>query len=232
MENLGPGDTVVLVNTDIVDTAKNMEGGQKYGDPVPLTAKLYSKRMFVVADYTLDGLGVLPMALLFETVDDGYVRVFVHTATGLYENFGSFRGGDIYVRAGEPFRGTTKNDMRDALVFLVNLLVLLNTPNYTVSSSLPRSNRRRLDKRFGGGTGNRVSVISWNLTKPKLETGESVGTGRHMPLHYSRGHWRRCSDHLPRAHVHDDGLARMWIEGFWSGHPAYGTVRSVYSPAL
>lgn len=112
------------------------------------------------------------------------------------------------------------------------MLDLINTPAFVTKDTLPRATRRRIDRNSGTNASDRIRVVSWNLTKPKLEAGETAGCGRHMPLHYTRGHWRQCAAHLDRAHLHDDGVHRMWIEGFWSGHPAYGIVRSIHAPKL
>lgn len=118
------------------------------------------------------------------------------------------------------------------LVLVAHLLMLINTPTYTLSRPPLRQQRRAHARSFGQSSAERIRVIEWDLTKPKLAAGESVGSGRHMPLHYTRGHWRKCEAHHKGAVEHDDGALRQWIEGFWSGHPAYGTIKSVYAPTL
>lgn len=124
-------------------------------------------------------------------------------------------------------------DAKGAFVVLVaHIFALINTPTYTISRPPPRQQRKAHARSFGHSSAERIRVIEWDLTKPKLAAGESVGSGRHMPLHYTRGHWRKCEVHHKGAVEHDDGALRQWIEGFWSGHPAYGTIKSVYAPTL
>lgn len=118
------------------------------------------------------------------------------------------------------------------LMLVAHAVSMINTPAYTVARPLVRQQKRAHARTFGQTSAERIRVIEWDLTKPKLAAGESVGSGRHMPLHYTRGHWRKCEAHHNGATTHDDGIVRQWIEGFWSGHPAYGTIKAVYAPTI
>ncbi len=163
---------------------------------------------------------------------EGQIRIACMFANGEWDSVGWFvpgGGGQAYNTG-----GTEEILLSKALTaaLLAEFISMINTPAYTTSRPLIRQQKRAHARAFGQNSAERIRVIAWDITKPKLAAGESVGSGRHMPLHYTRGHWRKCEAHHTGAITHDDGVVRQWIEGFWSGHPAYGTIKSVYAPTL
>lgn len=163
---------------------------------------------------------------------DGQTRIACMFDNGDWDSVGWFTPGG----PGQAYdTGNTKDFLIEkalTVALLAETISLINTPAYTVARPLVRQQKRAHARTFGQTSAERIRVIEWDLTKPKLAAGESVGSGRHMPLHYTRGHWRKCEAHHNGATTHDDGIVRQWIEGFWSGHPAYGTIKAVYAPTI
>ena len=132
-----------------------------------------------------------------------------------------------------PDEETLSSDVRaNLIVFAAACLALINTPR--LIKLLPagtRQSRRAMGRKTGSETA-QWHRIEWDLTKPQIRAGERMGAGWHMPLHYTRGHWRQNDKAKVNAHVRADGKTYQWIEGYWSGHPAYGIKRAVYAPRI
>jgi hypothetical protein len=109
---------------------------------------------------------------------------------------------------------------------------LLNQPSFTKREPAGSRQERRAAKRNGGYATDAWHKITWNIgeeVKAKLTRDEPV---RCMPLHYTRGHWRRAEEGWKNTTQRKDGLWYQWIEGFWSGHPAFGIKKSYHAPKM
>lgn len=130
-------------------------------------------------------------------------------------------------------------DNLEVTSFCVNALLtagfffsLVNQPRFVVQEAGgSRQARRRVERSHGIPTSS-WHTIKWNLNKPRVQAGERTGAGRHMPLHYTRGHWRVGQEHWEHIVLREDGKHYKWIEGYWSGHPAYGIKQAAYAPRL
>jgi hypothetical protein len=230
-EPLGEDESVVIVKNEIFDVAQRAVEATDSDQPIPASMRLFSRTVRLLCEvYNTEG-SLHTTRNLLARLNDGSVRVWSYGVRKQYIEIGVLRPGDRFVYPKKDC-GHPPDMIAGMLTLAAELICLLSTPRFVTQSSLPRQARRRLDRKSGVNVSDKVRVISWSLTKPKMEAGESLGSGRHMPLHYTRGHWRQCAAHLDRAHLHADGTHRMWIEGFWSGHPAYGIVRSIHTPKL
>jgi hypothetical protein len=123
--------------------------------------------------------------------------------------------------------------MRTTMVITVaSTLATINAPRITkrvVAGT--RQSRRAAARRIGAAT-EQWHRVEWDLTKPKVERGERLGKGWHMPLHYTRGHWRRCEEGRGKAVLLPGKGWHTWVDGYWSGHPSYGIKRAVYAPRI
>jgi hypothetical protein len=111
-------------------------------------------------------------------------------------------------------------------------MAMINAPRITkrvVAGT--RQSRRAAARRIGAAT-EQWHRVEWDLTKPKVERGERLGKGWHMPLHYTRGHWRRCEEGRGKAVLLPGKGWHTWVDGYWSGHPSYGIKRAVYAPRI
>jgi len=109
---------------------------------------------------------------------------------------------------------------------------LLNQPSFTKREPAGSRQERRESRRSGSYATDAWHKISWNIgeaTKAKLTRDEPT---RCMPLHYTRGHWRKAEEGWNNVEQRKDGLWYQWIEGYWSGHPAFGIKRSYHAPKL
>jgi hypothetical protein len=109
---------------------------------------------------------------------------------------------------------------------------LLNQPSFTKREPAGSRQERRAANRSGGYATDAWHKITWNIgeeVKAKLTRDEPV---RCMPLHYTRGHWRRAEEGWKNTTQRKDGLWYQWIEGFWSGHPAFGVKKSYHAPTM
>jgi hypothetical protein len=125
-----------------------------------------------------------------------------------------------------------KDAIFSELYMVVCLLSLINQPQFTKSSPAGTRQQRRHAERKHNIPSERWRRIEWDLVKPKVQAGERVGSGRHMPLHFTRGHWRKALEHYDDVVQRNDGNWYKWINGYWSGHPAYGIVKSIHAPKV
>jgi hypothetical protein len=109
---------------------------------------------------------------------------------------------------------------------------ILNQPNFTKREPAGSRQERRAANRSGGYATDAWHKVTWNIgeeVKAKLTRDEPV---RCMPLHYTRGHWRKGEEGWINTTQRKDGLWYQWIEGFWSGHPAFGIKKSYHAPKI
>lgn len=112
------------------------------------------------------------------------------------------------------------------------LISLINQPRFVVQSAAgTRQSRKQAFRGHGISTG-AWHKIQWNLGEPVKAKSDSDRGGWRMPLHYTRGHWRRAQDHWDDVVIRKDNQPYKWIDGFWSGHPAYGVKKSYHAPKL
>jgi hypothetical protein len=133
----------------------------------------------------------------------------------------------------KDYAGLDRAANRGAMLLVMACLMdLINQPDFVLKKPLAETRQQRRAMQRQGQTAGSWHKIEWDLSKPRMRKGEREGAGWHMPLHYTRGYWRR-------GQAHWDGVARMkdgnyykWVEGYWSGHPAYGIKRAVYAPRI
>jgi hypothetical protein len=138
-------------------------------------------------------------------------------------------GGILAHRMGE------EEDMQRRAAHILTVAAMcsvLNQPSFTKREPAGSRQERRAANRSGGYATDAWHKITWNIgeeVKAKLTRDEPV---RCMPLHYTRGHWRRAEEGWKNTTQRKDGLWYQWIEGFWSGHPAFGIKKSYHAPKM
>ena len=118
------------------------------------------------------------------------------------------------------------------VVMAAAILSTINAPRITKRVAVGTRQSRRAALRRVGAAGDQWHRIEWDLSKPKVVKGEREGAGWHMPLHYTRGYWRKGEEGRGRAVERAPGVWATWVDGYWSGHPAYGIKRAVYAPRI
>lgn len=125
-----------------------------------------------------------------------------------------------------------ENYLANVTMSIAMTLSLINQPRFVVRGS---TGTRQLKKQMYRGHGISMDAwhkIEWNINEPVKAKDDSDRGGWRMPLHYTRGHWRRGQEHWDDVVIRKDGQPYKWIEGFWSGHPAYGVKKSYHAPKL
>jgi len=123
------------------------------------------------------------------------------------------------------------NAYSNVLISVAGAFELINNPRFVISEAAGTRTQRRQMKREQNIPLEAWHKISWNVDEDSVEVGDGDRGGWHMPLHYTRGHFRRGEPHWEGA-VERDGIYYKWIEGFWSGHPAYGIKKGYHAPKL
>jgi hypothetical protein len=147
---------------------------------------------------------------------------------------GSYAPGSMHIRANDNVDGATKTKMAMNVVLGACLFELINEPRFVVREPVgTRQSRRAMKRQVPSFSPDGWSRIVWDLNKP-VKGRDEFGSNRnfHMPLHFTRGYWRKAHA-AAKTNVHVvRGERRQWVEGYWSGHPAYGIKKSVYAPTI
>lgn len=129
-------------------------------------------------------------------------------------------------------RDEDKNIRAVHVLSVAAMCSLLNQPGFTKRDSVGSRQERRAATRSGGYATDAWHKVTWNIgeaVKAKLQSEDPV---RCMPLHYTRGHWRKAQEGWINTSQRKDGHWYQWIEGFWSGHPAFGVKKSYHAPRM
>jgi len=118
------------------------------------------------------------------------------------------------------------------IINVSSIFDLINQPRFVVQSKAGSRQQRKAMKRAHNISVDAWHKIEWNLKEPVLAREDKSRGGWSMPLHYTRGHWRKAQPHWEDVEQRKDGKYYKWIEGFWSGHPAYGVKKGYHAPKL
>jgi len=167
--------------------------------------------------------------------EDGVTVVTTVCALSKPEVMGGYhphRG--IYLNANKEEVDTWPKGKLDAYVKLIVVVAgafeIINNPRFITSKPAGTRQQRRDTKKREGIAVEAWHEISWNIDEPvEIEGGDRGGW--RMPLHYTRGHFRRGQPHWEGI-VEKNGQYYKWIDGFWSGHPAYGIKKGYHAPKI
>ena len=141
--------------------------------------------------------------------------------------------GDVsYENPEEKDQNGLENYLAGGVMSMALTMTLINQPRFVVQGAAgSRQSRKHMHRKHGIATG-AWHKIQWNLGEPVKAKSDSDRGGWRMPLHYTRGHWRKAQDHWDDVVIRKDNQPYKWIDGFWSGHPAYGVKKSYHAPKL
>jgi hypothetical protein len=182
---------------------------------------------------TVDGGLKLPaLYLAYETEESwfDFIVVSPYAAPVLLGGYNSKTGGPIHMRDGLLLED--EKERYHQVLLIGGICSLINQPGFVATEPAGSRQQRRAAQRSGGYSPTAWHKISWNVgeaVKAKLTRDEPT---RCMPLHYTRGHWRKAEEGWNNVERRKDGLWYQWIEGYWSGHPAFGIKRSYHAPKL
>lgn len=132
---------------------------------------------------------------------------------------------------------TNNNEREHSLMASIMMTVctvysLINQPRFVVRGKSGTRQGRKQMLRGHGISLDAWNKISWNIGEPVKAKDDHSKGGFHMPLHYTRGYWRKAQDHWDNVVIRKDGQPYKWVEGYWAGHPAYGVKHSYHAPKL
>lgn len=117
-------------------------------------------------------------------------------------------------------------------------IILTNQEIITKSAAGIRQQRKAAEKRHKIKP-DRWSKICWNVQEPARQSDKNSDRTIRQPLHFTRGHWRKALESHPKSVQRPSAINEQnrllwwtWIDGYWSGHPAYGFKKSVYQPEI
>ena len=239
------------INKDLADyvvSLKNelIEAAPGYDFRMPVDARPPSEICFLYVPHVEMGylvfwhkVGELPPGL---GVDVNHPAVTIYRLS--HTNFPIFIGGYIiseeeknnHLLINERFLINHDDNFQSVLghsIISIGLTFsLINQPRFVIRSETGTRQLRRQMNRGHGIATDAWHKIQWNLNEPVVEKDKGERGGWHLPLHYTRGHWRRGQPHWENIVIRKDGLPYKWIEGFWSGHPAYGFKKSYHAPTV
>jgi len=171
------------------------------------------------------------MYLAHEDADGTYVFMVSPYFGGLMQ--GGYRLEEEGGLVGPPEGSEEDKHTRAAHTLTVAAMCsLLNQPGFTKKDTVGSRQERRAAQRSGGFATDAWHKVTWDIgaeTVAKLTRDDPV---RCMPLHYTRGHWRKAQEGWINTSQRKDGHWYQWIEGFWSGHPAFGVKKSYHAPRM
>lgn len=176
-----------------------------------------------------------PLPSMYVAGEDGEGNIVVsvvspYTTPMLMGYYALGHDGALYVNTAES---EDTQAMRSAQVLTVAAICsVINQPGFLKREPVGTRQERRAAQRSGGYAHDAWHRITWNIgeqVQNRLSREEPL---RCMPLHYTRGHWRKAREGWRNAERRKDDHWYQWIEGYWSGHPAFGVKRSVHAPKM
>ena len=239
------------INKDLADYAVSLkneliEAAPDYDIRMPVDARPPSEICFLYVPHVEIGylvywhnVGELPPEVGFD-IHHPTVTICRVSHTNLPIFIGGYTVSDEeknnHLMVNERFRRTYDDSFQGALghsILSTGLIFsLINQPRFVIRSETGTRQLRRQMNRGHGIATDAWHKIQWNLNEPVVEKDKGERSGRRLPLHYTRGHWRRGQPHWENIVIRKDGLPYKWIEGFWSGHPAYGFKKSYHAPTV
>lgn len=107
---------------------------------------------------------------------------------------------------------------------------LINQPRFVTKEAAGTRQQRKSARRTEDIAVEAWHRIVWDIDKP-VHSKEKGSRNFNMPYHYTRGHYRKAQPHYKNAEFVYDGW-HQWIDGFFSGHPAYGIKKGYHKPMI
>lgn len=213
---------------------------------IPEDAKFPSKN-FCFFSSDLEGRRIGKCIYCFHVVDNCY-EVFSPTDSNFIScmgiiDFDNKKIDGSYVSSCLPEPEISEKLNNKVLIEITKWLIcisiiLTNQEIITESAAGIRQQRKAAEKRHKIKP-DRWSKISWNVEEPARQSNKNADQTIRQPLHFTRGHWRKALESHPKSIQRPSAINEQnrllwwtWIDGYWSGHPAYGFKKSVYQPEI
>lgn len=217
--------------------------------PIPVDCIPCANEMFLAIELKIYPEAKHSFLIVRDDINKDKVNTFM-----IYDNTSSMikAGGGIWPiipmgswEIGTPgfgttvFQGWSEEEHIEMMCSLAFLVMTINQTRYVMRSPAgTRQQRRNAHRGFGKAT-DAWTRISWNIDQPVVAK-EPYDAGFHKKaLHFRRGHWRIAEEHHPKSKRRPHALVLIhrarwwtWIEGYWAGHPAFGTQKSYHYPKI
>jgi|TARA_R110002126_G_scaffold164447_4_gene312334 hypothetical protein len=123
--------------------------------------------------------------------------------------------------------------------YLISTSIILTNQEITTKSAAGIRQQKKAAAKRHKINPDRWSKICWNVQEPTQQFDKNSDQIIRHPLHFTRGHWRKALESHPKSIQRPSAINEKnrllwwtWIDGYWSGHPAYGFKKSVYQPEI
>jgi len=171
---------------------------------------------------------------LCQYTEDGTVIVMFVGTNAIPQAIGSYHPTDGIIM-GERFQRLTDRNQqgwREMLLIVAACCEIINHPRFVTRSPAGTRQQRKHAKKVEGIAVEAWHRISWDIDKPVQAKGDKGDAGYRMPLHYTRGYFRKAKEHWDNVVQWKDGTWKKWVEGYWAGHPAFGVKKGYHAPRI
>jgi hypothetical protein len=127
------------------------------------------------------------------------------------------------------FSESEKKDYTATIIGISGAFSLINNPRFVIQSPAGTRQQRKAARKGHGVPVEAWHKISWDIDEP-VEPRAGDSRTFNMPLHYTRGHWRRNAKEHWKDVEFINGQWMQWRKGYWSGHPAFGIKKGYHAP--
>ena len=190
---------------------------------------LPSPLCFIVIDQ-LQGVDQKRLGFLCRETEDGAIDIRLVTEYGFPLMCGGYKiGGGLMFPSG--FEQALIENFTTCIAGISGAFSLINNPRFVIQSPAGTRQQRKAAKKGHGVPVEAWHKISWNIDEP-VQPRDGDSRTFNMPLHYTRGHWRRNAKEDWKDVEFIKGQWMQWIKGYWSGHPAFGIKKGYHVPKI
>lgn len=175
-----------------------------------------------------DGVDQRRVGFLCRESEDGAIDIrFVCEYAFPYLCGGYKIGGGLMFPS--AFSQSEKDDYTPTIIGISGAFSLINNPRFVIQSPAGTRQQRKAARKGHGVPVEAWHKISWDIDEP-VEPRDGDSRTFNMPLHYTRGHWRRNAEEHWKDVEFINGQWMQWRKGYWSGHPAFGIKKGYHAP--
>lgn len=213
---------------------------------IPEDAKFPSKNFCFFSSW-FKKYGIEKCTYCFHVVDNCY-EVFASGDSGRIDCWGLIdlenkKVDSSYVtdhlKDAETIEISLNKILKEITKWLISTSIILANQEITTESAAGIRQQRKAAAKRHKIKPERWSKICWNVQEPARQSDKNADQIIRHPLHFTRGHWRKALESHPKSVQRPSAINEQnrllwwtWIDGYWSGHPAYGFKKSVYQPEI
>jgi len=171
---------------------------------------------------------------LCQRYEDGTVVVMFVGTNAIPQAVGSYHpiNGIVFAENWQHMTAPEQKSWASMVLIVAACCEIINHPRFVTASPAGTRQQRKHAKRAEGIAVEAWHKISWDISKPVQAKGNQGTSGYNMPLHYTRGYFRKAKEHWNDVVQWKDGTWKKWVEGYWAGHPAFGIKKGYHAPTV